>query len=197
MPNKMSYGMRIALDIDSTLHHYWDTLSQAAQERFGIDLPYEEQFDWGITRLKPKQLDVVIADTHSDAAILAGRPYPGAVETVQRWHAAGHYIHVTSHRAGGCHGATAAWLEDIELPFDDLHCSYDKISRCVELGIDVLVDDSPANIRHALERGIVAATLLHPWNEDVCDEEPVIAATDWPELARKLEPVLAGVRRVA
>ena len=34
---------RIALDIDSTLHHYWDVLSEVSQRRFGIDLPYEEQ----------------------------------------------------------------------------------------------------------------------------------------------------------
>jgi hypothetical protein len=116
---------------------------------------------------------------------------------VQAWHAAGHYIHVTSHRAGG-------------LPSRDRHLAgahrtavrrpvllYDKISRCVELDIDILVDDSPINIRRALEQGIVAATLIHPWNEDVCDEEPVIAARDWPELARRLEPVLSGARRVA
>src|SRR5262249_54136520 len=71
--------MRIAIDIDSTLHHYWDVLSDAAQRRFGVDLPYEEQFDWGITRLKPDQLRCVIDETHADATILAGRPYPGAV----------------------------------------------------------------------------------------------------------------------
>ena len=41
--------MRIAIDIDSTLHHYWDKLSDSALRRFGIDLPYDEQFDWGIT----------------------------------------------------------------------------------------------------------------------------------------------------
>jgi hypothetical protein len=188
---------RIALDIDSTLHHYWDTLSEAARRRFGIELPYEEQFDWGITRLKPAQLEVVIADTHSDEAILAGTPYPAAVEIVRGWHEAGHYIHVTSHRAGGCHRATTTWLEQIGMPFDDLHCSYDKISRCVELNIDVLIDDSPINIGRALEHKIVAATLVHPWNEDVCDEEPVICARDWPELARRLEPVLSQARRVA
>ena len=34
--------MRIAIDIDSTLHHYWDLLSGAAERRFGVDLPYEE-----------------------------------------------------------------------------------------------------------------------------------------------------------
>ena len=76
--------MRIAIDIDSTLHHYWDRLSDAAQRRFGVDLPYEEQFDWGITRLKPRQLELCIQETHSDEAIAAGEPYPGAVEAVAR-----------------------------------------------------------------------------------------------------------------
>src|SRR3954466_294195 len=182
--------MRIALDIDSTLHHYWDTLSDAALKRFGVDLPYEEQFDWGITRLKPKQLEVVIADTHSDAAILAGTPYPGAVETVRAWHEAGHFIHITSHRAGGCHRATAAWLEQIALPFDDLHCSYDKVTRCVELEIDILVDDSPVNLTRARDEGILGATLLHPWNREFEGQDGVIVARDWAELRDRLEPAL-------
>src|SRR3954467_7273825 len=101
--------MRIAIDIDSTLHHYWDRLSESARRRFGIELPYEEQFDWGITRLKPAQLKICIDDTHRDDAIMAGDPYPGAVETVNAWHDAGHFVHVTSHRAEGCHPATARW----------------------------------------------------------------------------------------
>ena len=91
--------MRIAIDIDSTLHHYWDVLSDAARRRFGIELPYEEQFTWGITRLRSEQLALCIDETHSDEVIAAGRPYAGAVETVNEWHAAGHFIHITSHRA--------------------------------------------------------------------------------------------------
>lgn len=184
--------MRIAIDIDSTLHHYWDRLSDSARRRFGIDLPYEEQFDWGITRLKPQQLQVCIEDTHSEEAILAGKPYDGAVETVNAWHEAGHFIHITSHRAEGCHAATARWLEQIGLCHDDLHCSYDKVARCRELQIDVLIDDSPVNLQAALEAGIVAATITHPWNEEVCETEDVLGAKSWPELAAMLEPVLAG-----
>ena len=186
--------MRIAIDIDSTLHPYWDLLSNAAKRRFGIDLPYEEQFDWGITRLKPKQLEVCIAETHTDESILAGRPYPGAVETVTRWHEAGHFIHITSHRETRAHDATERWLRDIGLPFDELYCSFDKVTRCCEIGIDVLVDDSPVNIARALEQGILAATLSHPWNADVCDEEDVICGRDWDELERKLAPVLSKPR---
>jgi uncharacterized protein len=182
--------MRIAIDIDSTLHHYWDVLSESAKRRFGVELPYEEQFDWGITRLKPAQLQACIEDTHCEQAILAGRPYPGAVETVRAWHEGGHFIHVTSHRAVDAHGATAHWLQAIGLPFDDLHCSYDKIARCVELGIDVLIDDSPVNIVRALQAGMVAATIEHPWNRDVREEEDVVSGRDWPELAANLAPVL-------
>jgi uncharacterized HAD superfamily protein len=177
------------------LHHYWDVLSDAARRRFGIELPYEEQFDWGVTRLKPKQLEVCIAETHSAQVILEGRPYPGAVEAVQRWHEQGHFIHITTHRQSDCHDATAAWLNQIGLPFDELYCSFDKVARCAEIDIDVLIDDSPANIERALDAGIGVATLRHPWNTDVCDVEDVVAADDWAELQERLSPLLDGARR--
>jgi hypothetical protein len=186
--------VRIALDIDSTLHHYWDVLSDAARRRFGVVLPYEVQSSYRITRLREDQLAVCIAETHREPAILAGVPYPGAVDAVNRWHAAGHFIHVTSHRDVVAHEATERWLNRIGLAYDDLHCSSDKLSRCVELGIDVLVDDAPDNLRGAVDRGIVPATIAHPWNRDVCEEEGVLCAPDWPGLAARLDPVLAGAR---
>src|SRR3954466_12239528 len=180
--------MRIAIDIDSTLHHYWPLLSAAANRRAGSELPYDRQFTWAISRLREEQLRVCVADTHSDEAIAKAEPYPHAVETVNAWHDAGHWIHVTSHRAEHCHPATARWLERIGLRYDDLYCSYDKVGRCREIGIDILIDDSPVNIAQALDAGLVAATLRHPWNDDVCAEEDVICGQDWPELARRLPP---------
>ena len=189
--------MRIAIDIDSTLHHYWDVLSDAAQRRFGIDLPYEEQFDWGITRLKPDQLSCCIDETHCDKTILAGRPYPGAVEVVNSWAAAGHFIHITSHRDEPPHATTAEWLNNIGLRFDELYCSQDKVTRCVEIGIDLLIDDSPHNIESALERDIAVATIRHPWNADVCETEDVVCGRDWTELALKLRPLLPQRTKVA
>jgi uncharacterized HAD superfamily protein len=186
--------MRIAIDIDSTLHHYWDLLSDAALRRFGIDLPYEEQLDWGITRLRADQLRLCIEETHCDAAILAGEPYPYAVETIRRWRESGHFIHITSHRDPSACDATARWLEQIGLPYDDLHCSADKVGRCVELGIDLLIDDSPVNISRAIAHGIAVATIAHPWNRDVCEEENIVCAADWRSLAARLDRVLRRAR---
>jgi uncharacterized HAD superfamily protein len=185
--------MRIAIDIDSTLHHYWDVLSRAARDRFGVDLPYEQQVTWGITRLKPRQVQACVEDTHRDAAILAATPYPGAVETVTAWHDTGHFIHITSHRAEGARDATAQWLERIGLPYHELYCSTDKVTRCTEIGIDLLIDDSPVNIERAVDAGILVATIEHPWNRDVCEDEDVISGADWAELRRRLAPMLERV----
>lgn len=188
--------MRIAIDIDSTLHHYWDQLSAAAKRHFGIELPYDQQLDWGIARLRPVQLAVCVADTHSEEQVVNAVPYPGAVEAITRWRAAGHFIQITSHRAAAAHDSTERWLRRIGLPCDELYCSDDKISRCVALEIDLLIDDSPLNLRRALEHGIAAATIAHPWNRDVCEEEDVICAESWPELERRLAPLIdAGHER--
>ena len=182
---------RIALDIDSTLHHYWDLLQRVARERYGVHLPYEEQRDWGITALERDALIHCVEETHSDENIEAATPYPGAVETVRGWHDAGHWIHVTSHRRESTGPATTRWLEAIGMPYDDLHCSFDKVRRCVELSIDVLIDDSPVNIARARDRGIMPATIIHPWNEDLVDEDGVIGGRNWNELREKLKPFLA------
>ncbi|MEA2397136.1 MAG: uncharacterized protein QOK25_692 [Thermoleophilaceae bacterium] len=182
---------RIALDIDSTLHHYWDLLDGIARRRYGVALPYAEQHDWGITTLEHDELVACVRETHSDENIEAAEPYPGAVETVGAWRQAGHWIHVTSHRAGPTRSATERWLERIGMPYDDLHCSFDKVPRCIELGIDVLVDDSPVNLEKASQGGIVAATIVHPWNVRMVEAGRAVGGRDWHELRDRLEPLLS------
>ena len=187
--------MRIAIDIDSTLHHYWDQLAEVVRRRHGVELPYESQHTWAVGQLEPEQLQACVLETHSETYIAAGEPYPGAVETVAAWHDAGHFIHITSHRSTQSHEATERWLQAIGLPYDELYCSYDKIARAVEIGIDVLIDDSPVNLVRADDAGIVGATLAHPWNREVCAERDLICAADWPDLARRLDGVLQTASR--
>jgi uncharacterized HAD superfamily protein len=184
--------MRIAIDIDSTLHHYWDLFALLARRRFGVSLAYDEQVTWDIVQLRREQVAALVSESHRAEHVLAAAPYAGAVAVVAAWHADGHFIHVTSHRSTDAHAATAAWLDQIGLPYDDLHCSWDKITRCSEIDIDVLIDDSPQNILRAQEAGIVPATIAHPWNRELCREEGVICAADWPELRERLTSVLSG-----
>jgi uncharacterized HAD superfamily protein len=188
---------RIGIDIDSTLHHYWDLFRSVVRARFGVDIAYEDQTGWGITQIQPEMLREAVSETHSDENIAKGEPYPDAVETVRAWHEQGHWIHITSHRAESSAPATARWLEEIGLPFDDLHCSFDKVTRCVELGIDVLVDDSPVNLERARDEGILGATLLHPWNRQFEGQDGVVTANDWIELRERLVPHFARLQESA
>ena len=183
--------MRIAIDIDSTLHHHWPLVAAAARRRFGVDLPYEEQVPGTALRLAEDQLRACIEDTHTDAAIAAARPYPYAVETVNGWYDAGHYIEISSHRAERSVAATRRWLDAIGLRHDSLYCGDDKVAHSVAAGIGLLVDDMPGTLLRAVEAGMLAATLRHPWNERVRDVPGVVTAGDWPELGRLLAPVLA------
>jgi uncharacterized protein len=183
--------VRIAIDIDSTLHHHWPLVAAAAWRRFGVDLPYEEQVPDAAVRLSDDQLRACIDDTHTDAAIAGAVPYPHAVETVNGWYDAGHWIEISSHRAERSVAATRRWLHAIGLRHHSLYCGGDKVAHSVAVGIDVLVDDMPDTLLGAVEAGMVAAALRHPWNERAGDVPGVVMAGDWPELGRLLAPLLA------
>jgi uncharacterized HAD superfamily protein len=184
--------VRIAIDIDSTLHHHWPLLAAAAKRRFGVELPYEQQFPCASPRLTEEQLRICIEDTHTDAAIAGARPYPHAVETVNGWYDSGHFIEIASLRAERSMTATRRWLDDIGLRHHVLWGGRDKVARCRQTGIELLIDDSADDLLRAVEAGILAATLRHPWNDHLCDGADVTCAADWLELALVLEPVLEG-----
>ena len=46
------------------------------------------------------------------------------------------------------------------------------------------------NIAKARDEGIVPATIIHPWNEEIVETDGVIGARDWRALRTALEPVL-------
>ena len=176
--------MKIAIDIDSTLHHYWDAArggGQAALRRRAC--PTSTRSPGTIDRLRPEQLKACIAETHAERHRPGGR----AVPRRRRGRRAagtrpGHWIHITSHRATEAHerDRRAGW-SGIGLPYDELHCSYDKITRCPRARHRRARRRQPGQPPAARSRpGSSARRSLHPWNRELVEEEDVIAADDWP-----------------
>jgi uncharacterized protein len=100
---------------------------------------------------------------------------------------------VPGRRRGDAYEATKQWLDTIGLAYDELYCSTDKVTHAIEIGIELLIDDKPADLLRALDAGMNAATLMHPWNADICEEEDIVCAADWPALGRALAPLLGAV----
>lgn len=185
--------MLVAIDVDSTLHDYWEQFSAAAMELHGVDLPYAAQLAWRVDALSPAQVRDVVEATHTDDVIAAGVVYPGAARAIQRWKASGHEILITTHRRPGAHEATAEWLHEQGIPFDGLRCGWEKVDHCSDVGVALLIDDAPSNLEGALNRGIAVATIRHPWNQDLLAARPEIThGDDWHALAGALDPLLGN-----
>ncbi len=69
--------MRIAIDIDSTLHHYWDVLSEVSVAAFRSGAPLRGAVHLGDHRLREEQLALCIEESHSDEQILVKQTVSG------------------------------------------------------------------------------------------------------------------------
>ena len=177
--------MRIAIDIDSTLHHYWDVLSAPRGDRFGVDLPVRVAAGPGASRCCVRdQLRLCVQETHRDAAILAASRIPMRSRRSRAWREAGplHPHHEPPGRRRARSTATVAGADRRALRRSVL--LEDKVARCREIGIDLLVDDSPVNIARAVDAGIAVATIATRGTATCARTRTRSAQRDWTDLRR-------------
>ena len=68
------------------------------------------------------------------------------------------------------------------------YCSYDKITRCVELEIDVLIDDSPVNLAARVRSGYHRRHARAPVEPGRCLRTSISAPATGRRCAQRLEP---------
>lgn len=91
-------------------------------------------------------------------------PVEGAVEAMQRLASEGHHLIVATARHEDSTDATAAWLDQHDIPFDEIrHLENGQKQR---LDVDVLVDDYPENVTSFADAGGVGILFEQPWNSD-------------------------------
>jgi hypothetical protein len=188
----------VAIDVDSTLHDYWEQFSAAAMRLYGLDFPYADQHDWSLGGLGKDQIRAIIDATHDDERITEAVAYEGAAEAISSWRRAGHQILISTHRRTDAHDVTADWLTAQGIPFDLLRCGWKKVDHCREVGVGLLIDDAPENLELAIASGIAVATISHPWNQSIIRTHAQIThAPTWTQLADALAPTLLGEHTAA
>ena len=91
------------------------------------------------------------------------RPYPEAQGFLRSLGQEGYRVVIASHRRPEMRGPTERWLGKHELPYDELHLSFDKTVLFGEA--TVVVDDAPHTLEKAVAHQAVGAGLLFPWNK--------------------------------
>ena len=184
--------MRIAIDIDSTLHDYWEQFAAAVRRRFGVTLPYEDQVTWEVTLLRPEQVRAAVVETHGEQPRAGRRALPRRRRGRPRL-ARGralHPHHLAPRRPTATRGRPPGWTASA-CPTTSSTARSTRSATARRSASTCSSTTRRATWSARSTPGCARPTLLHPWNRELCETEDVICAEDWPELARRLEPVLA------
>lgn len=174
--------LRIGLDFDGTIADITWAKLRYAREAFGVDLPAEAT--WGAQGrdlLGDARYMELVVEAHGGELSLAMPPMPGAVEAIQRL-GQEHELYIVTARLDDEAELAKAWLADHQLEVDGfVHTARaSKAGPSVELGLDVLLDDSPL-VLGELGDDTLPALIDTPYNRHVPRAPRIRVVQHWPE----------------
>lgn len=188
--------MNIAIDIDDTLTDSFDYFLPFVAEYFSADADDLRARRISYSNLPAAWKDQEIAFARSCYDRLAAQtPFkPDAARSVAQLRAQGHRIIIITGRTDEFYTdpyrTTREELANGEMVYDKLICTMDKAGACRAEAIDVLIDDLPANCRHAAECGIPALLFLSRANQGEPTEQ--LRVENWTEALAAVAQIERG-----
>lgn len=152
------------IDIDNTLWQFCDAF-YVELKKVNKDFPEIDQwstFDFYEPYCSREAFMAVINSIHLNQDNDHYRPYPAARDFLQSLRDRGFTLIIASHRMNETRVPTERWLARHELPYDELHLSFDKTVLFDQAAF--VVDDAPETLKRAVALGAKGAGLLFPWN---------------------------------
>jgi hypothetical protein len=154
---------RIIIDIDNTL---WDFASvfQKRLKKIVPEIPPMNEWEWDfyMEYISVEELYGIVNSIHKEQDIF--EPYPSAKWFLTELLEKGYKAIIASHRNENSREATEKFLKRNELPYSELHLSYNK-AVLFDSSI-AIVDDNPHLLDEAKQMGLVCAGLYFPWNKN-------------------------------
>jgi len=160
---------RVGIDLDGVCYDFTRAIAEChtgpdnpyPNEKFPEAKRWEFYLDWGWSLAE----FVAHCDKAVDQGYLfrMGEPLNDAREQLERLREQGHKIVLITDRSFGERSEvnTYEWLEDYEIPFDEIYFTADKAS----IPVDWHIDDKVENIEAMLAAGVRAILHDRPWNQ--------------------------------
>lgn len=179
--------MRIGIDLDGVCYPFAEVITLYGEHTLGRRLapahlsPKWSFFeDWGMSG---SEFGELMKAGHDVGLVYhIGSPPPNCRSTLTQLRNRGHELVVCTHRPDYAHGATQAWLDRWQLPYDELVICTDKTLH----RLDVLLDDGPHNIEAMVGAGGKAVVFDQPWNQHVQLNGKVRRCYGWASAAGQL-----------
>ena len=173
-----------AVDIDNVVAQAEQEVQRIFHELTGQSWPPETYASAGgldTSQLDPNLIERIF-DYFHERSIPALSLVPGAKRVLQQLQGEYRIVLITARRPTA-RPQTLAWLEEHDVPFDELHHAKDKTD--VAEGIVLAVDDHPEHVSDYLEQGIRVFLMDQPWNRTF-SAPGAIRVSGWDELWRTL-----------
>lgn len=157
----------IGIDIDGVIADSQPVIITKLNQNFGKNytladfVNFKPKKMFGISR---KSLDSFIMDRELEI-ITETVPIPGAIETLKEL-SGSHKIHLVSARTPLYTGQTISWLDKYNVPYDHLRLlgQHDKRGACLDLCVDLFIEDNKKNAIQVSSCGIPVLLLNATYN---------------------------------
>ncbi len=179
---------RVLVDVDGTLCANLPRLVEYIDAEHGVAIAPEEVTEWSYpVDGTGKHVGELIGDAMTDRRewfLLGMDPIPGAADAMRSLSAAGHDVHIATHRPSESHPVTEQWLAEHDIPYDAYE--YDVPANKGHLDGDLLVDDYHTNVGNALAEGKAGALFRQPYSDPAACEGALVVDS-WADLLAAVE----------
>jgi uncharacterized HAD superfamily protein len=174
----------IGFDIDDTVANGIEIFLPTQNKYFGVDLKEEKMNGdfhelYGITK---KELLQYFVDS-GPTLLPKLKPLPYAVEMVNQLHDKGHTIYfITARPEFNTKEITVDWLSKYGFKYHGLYFDGQKIKHCLDLGIEIFVDDMNYIIENTYSNGITSIFVDAPKNRVVKTSKGIYRAKNCKEI---------------
>jgi 5'-nucleotidase len=185
----------LGVDLDGVCADYESAFRASVVRRLGLDVAnlapqttMDAYSEWGLSfeQFEAAHRAAVV----EDRIFREMDPLPGVSESLWQLSRAGVWIRIITARLlfSGTHETSAAdtayWLDSHDIPYRDLCFISDKPN----VGADLYVDDSPANVLALRHAGKAVVVFDQPYNRDLAGPR----AHDWSEVVTHVRAELEG-----
>lgn len=198
--------MRIGLDLDDVVANLNERLNDWHNETYGTSYSREDYYSyyfwdvWGGTR---EEAMAKVYRFIEEGNVMRIAPVKGAREGVQKLKGLSKSLRAITGRSETIRKSTEAWIAR-ELPhmIDDVHFtnvypSPGEVTRskgeiCLELGIELMIDDSTEFAESCSKQGIPVIIFDTPWNRHVPLPSLAHRAVGWDGVIEIAERIIAS-----
>lgn len=160
---------------------WWIFLNKNGRD-FDVDDDYYVQFDWNIEEAQDffDQYEVRITEE--------SQVFPFCKNILEKLRDMGHKIYILTARDTYNEEmieAAKKILLDNEIPYDEIYWKLeDKLDKCQELGIDVMIDDKASTCEKLATHGIKCIYFKGVNNRPVREDNNIKTVTNWTQIYR-------------